>query len=263
MADETSAAFGVYPHLRARRSKQDRTAAADAPLSVLRGWAAGTAGLPGDIESIVRMLPFIERKESILPTSDFYKEWLPGAALNETPLGKVATELGSATGGTGVGALSKLAAQGVKAGGRHAAAAVHQAMMNPDSALLRAAQPMFVVKPKGGNWLAGSVEESLGGLKADLPQEAARQTMQGVGLANHDRASALNSWIDKTLARYVKNEMATPEDPVGAPRYLSADDAIDLLTPKQGYASGGLVQGDYDPTRIDARVAELRAELAL
>ena len=35
-------------------ANNDRTASANAPLSALRGWAAGTAGLPGDIEGLAR-----------------------------------------------------------------------------------------------------------------------------------------------------------------------------------------------------------------
>jgi hypothetical protein len=52
--DEGGAAFGVFPQMKARRAKQDREAAANAPLSALRGYAAGTAGLPGDIEGLAR-----------------------------------------------------------------------------------------------------------------------------------------------------------------------------------------------------------------
>lgn len=39
-----------------RRPEQynDRTASANAPLSALRGYLAGTAGLPGDLEGLAR-----------------------------------------------------------------------------------------------------------------------------------------------------------------------------------------------------------------
>lgn len=66
-----------------------------------------------------------------------------------------------------------------------------------------------VIKQKGGNWLTGSVEDSLGGLKRDFGSI-------GRGGAPHPHDAALNSFIDKQLTNYVKNLMATPEDPVRA-----------------------------------------------
>ena len=70
-----------------------------------------------------------------------------------------------------------------------------------------------VIKNKGGNWLTGSVEDALRGLKKEgLPP----------GWLNADNPDQrtirqpLNNWIDKQLTRYVKNEMATPEDPIRA-----------------------------------------------
>lgn len=68
---------------------------------------------------------------------------------------------------------------------------------------------LSVVKPKGGNWLSGSVEDSLGGLKRDFGSI-------GRGGAPHPHDAALNSWIEGPLTKYVKNLMATPEDPVRA-----------------------------------------------
>ncbi len=56
MADNQSAAFGVFPHLKPRRSAQDREAAKNIPVDVARGFVAGVAGMPGDLESIARLL---------------------------------------------------------------------------------------------------------------------------------------------------------------------------------------------------------------
>jgi hypothetical protein len=58
-------------------------------VSAIRGWAAGTAGLPGDIEGLTRIAAkYLSAPGSLaekygmgdtqLPTSDFYREWLPG-----------------------------------------------------------------------------------------------------------------------------------------------------------------------------------------
>lgn len=110
-----------------------------------------------------------------------------------------------------------------------------------------------VIKNKGGNWLEGSVEGALSGLKRNSVSnvnriekvsenpEAIRELWRSyvrkpVGdtlgfpewvvkhrpdlagdVVRADPAPyALNNWIDKQLTRYVKNEMATPEDPIRA-----------------------------------------------
>lgn len=111
-----------------------------------------------------------------------------------------------------------------------------------------------VIKPKGGNWLEGSVENALKGLKKnsmkpsidDLRQTLAqRLTDMGVNperisvltdeqvvrqaaalpaykhipaqnITRSSEDTALNNWIDKQLTRYVQKEMATPEDPIRA-----------------------------------------------
>lgn len=124
---------------------------------------------------------------------------------------------------------------------------------------------LSVVKQKGGNWLTGSVEDALRGLKKYAPPEeiAARKgwldaphpdlrqaaelrasipqipdvrpewvrmieenaaRLEGRGnaqrqqwqedLATFEKQAALNDWITRNLGRYVKNEMATPEDPI-------------------------------------------------
>jgi hypothetical protein len=76
-----------------------------------------------------------------------------------------------------------------------------------------------VIKMPGGNWLTGSVEKSLKGLKRNVssenlanytPEQVAQLTASG-RLAKND---ALNNWVDRNLTNYVKNEMATPQDPV-------------------------------------------------
>lgn len=102
----------------------------------------------------------------------------------------------------GKGALNAM-----KGYGRLAAEAVARGVegQGPLSGALAAIAPRNVVKNKGGNWLSGSVEDALRGLKQTGPL--------GNDVGN---VGAINSWIDKNLARYVKNEMATPEDPVRA-----------------------------------------------
>ena len=91
-----------------------------------------------------------------------------------------------------------------------------------------------VIKPKGGNWLAGSfsAEKALNALRKRGPTEFDREwilqhaenqrelgqdpTRILQGLESIPRNEAINKWIDTKLTKYVKNEMATPEDPVRA-----------------------------------------------
>jgi len=83
-----------------------------------------------------------------------------------------------------------------------------------------------VIKNKGGNWLEGSVEGALKGLKktgwnnpealrpyADQLSETQRAAVENA-LKYPGKEEAINQWIDKPLAKYIKNEMATPEDPI-------------------------------------------------
>ena len=97
-----------------------------------------------------------------------------------------------------------------------------------------------VMKPKGGNWLAPSVERGLNYLipRTGAGNRTAKETLEEMNRtypaeelarmspetrASVDRAYrwlepnvAVQNWIEKKLTKYVKNEMATPEDPVRA-----------------------------------------------
>jgi len=104
-----------------------------------------------------------------------------------------------------------------------------------------------VIKSKGGNWLSGSVENALSGLKKDtfsydmIPMLLERLRKEGVpsnlfklpgeeaqleNLIDHPlyhpvmtkfvKEHPLNNWIEGPLTKYVRNDMATPGDPVRA-----------------------------------------------
>ena len=99
---------------------------------------------------------------------------------------------------------------------------------------------LSVVKQKGGNWLTGSVEGALEELKPTPPFQGYLEDYKlwehaapegsimsrwvrddGMLLNDYDysRLSSrppITSWVDKQLTRYIKNEMATPEDPIRA-----------------------------------------------
>ena len=93
---------------------------------------------------------------------------------------------------------------------------------------------LSVVKPKGGNWLAGSVEDALKGLKKNIlsPEDMALargrieealargvvepQYAEGAArrLNEYDSNLSLNNWVEGPLTKYVKTRMASPEDEV-------------------------------------------------
>ncbi len=110
-----------YDKLKKGQFRQDtpemREQSANAPIAALRGWLAGTAGLPGDIEQVLRLLvKYVQpdsyigknlQPESFLPTSEFYKEYLPFESSRKGPVGSFATEAGSMLGGLGTEAIAK------------------------------------------------------------------------------------------------------------------------------------------------------------
>jgi hypothetical protein len=64
-----------------------------------------------------------------------------------------------------------------------------------------------VIKQKGGNWLSG-----------DSPERAVSQLKTiGPVLPQYEIAKeSVNNWLDQKLAKYTRNEMGTPEDPIRA-----------------------------------------------
>jgi hypothetical protein len=244
MADKPSderASFGFYPHLKRNRSQQDREAAKNVPVDLARGFVAGVAGAPGDIESFLR-IPYDylrnptmselvtgdKTSKTYLPTSEDIEKRLP--FRSETPVSKAASGLGTLAGGFYYGPGSPLKVIGALPGAiRHGAEEFAKASY--------AGAPR-VVKPKGGNWLNRSVEDELKPLKrntagsgdpaqtlseirerftpeaiANLPEGAGKEhVLQSIDQLEKD--IALNSWIDSNLTNYVKKQMATPEDPL-------------------------------------------------
>lgn len=90
-----------------------------------------------------------------------------------------------------------------------------------------------VIKPRGGNWLTGSVENALKPLsRREFGPESVQQQRDALEFARNRGYSeemireleqavrqreaplALNQWIKGPLTKYVKRDMATPEDPI-------------------------------------------------
>lgn len=108
--DKGGAAFGVFPQMKGKRSKQDREAAKGMPLAAARGFVAGTMGLPSDVLNIGGILYNVATGQEVgeVPYgSDYWKDVLP--LKDESAAGKAATELGGMFGGAGMGRASKAA----------------------------------------------------------------------------------------------------------------------------------------------------------
>ena len=217
MADDLTRPYIGYRSAGRRpEAQQDRRAAADAPLSALRGMVSGVLGAPGDIESLIRMLPGLSER-TVLPTSEDVEKRLPMPELNQTPTGRAFTTAGQLGGGfyTGPGApLRAVAAlpSAVLRAGRDFAMAAGQPAVN-------------VVKPKGGNWLAGSVERAVEPMKRGGTDPAMMEVLRNADPRFVDQSAlgrlesesaAMNRWLETKLGKYMKNEMATPEDPIRA-----------------------------------------------
>jgi hypothetical protein len=251
--DPERAAFGITPMIGKRREdRQDREAAKSFPVDLARGAVAGFVGMPADILNIPGAV------YSAVTDKDLYKipygsedilKSLPFGT--ETPAGQFASGLGILGGGSanigpairGVKAGARGALAAGRAGARMAERVVPQIMERGGAGAdvlsgLAQGSRSNVIKPKGGNWLGGSVERALEKLKRDTaagndpaemlsrmrerytPEEIAKLP-EGVmkqhvlnSFAELERDVALNNWVDRNLTNYVKKEMATPEDPV-------------------------------------------------
>lgn len=89
----TEAAFGVYPSAGRRREEHnDREASANVPARLARGALVSIFGLPGDVESLARLLPFLSEEGQLLPTSAELLAMFP--TKDRSPAGAAAEELG-------------------------------------------------------------------------------------------------------------------------------------------------------------------------
>lgn len=260
------AAFGVFPQMKPKRSKQDPEAAKNFPVDLARGVVAGALGIPGDIESLAR-LPYElytgNDSPTFLPTSEDVLKRIPFGS--DTPASQFAAGLGTLAGGSAnLGAIPRA----VKA----APGALKQAQrkaVQTGMKLERGMEPVVkkalesgglpremvmamgantqsnVIKPKGGNWLGGrlmgNMDENVkrlkpyskAGAQAGWQQKELEGAQASLERLKNDKYTsprmvelqqgvvdeikkkiAINNWVESNLGKYVKNQMATPEDPI-------------------------------------------------
>lgn len=144
-----------------------------------------------------------------------------------------------------------------------------------------------IIKEPGGNWLAGSVEKAVGPMKRRVPvsvanlqeelaelkpeSNLAREVMADIDTAS--RGEAMNTWLDKKLAKYIKNEMATERDPIRLRAEAFQQEKADLLAAKDAQIAKAVAdmerartQRGFTPemmTASQARIRDLRKERAL
>ena len=206
--------------------------------------------------SNVPELPYGEKKTPVavtpqgvenfeMPTKEFMEPIKWSSLTGLEGAGRAAESLGygeapsffDALDATAVGLGGLQAAKIAARAPRAAKFAVTQAAK--DFAQASAAGAPHVVKPKGGNWLAGSVENVVNPLRAKVateniahytPEQAKQMTESG----RFARNDAINNWIDRNLTNYIKKEMATPEDPV---RKLAEEGIVHMPPEQMGYGS--------------------------
>lgn len=231
--DDVKASFGVFPQLKPYRENQDPEASKDMPLQALRGRLAGTLGFIPDMVNLpLAVVNAIKGTDYKVPYgTEHYLETLPLKATS--PAGELSGEVGSFFPST---AMIKAQLQGLKGLGKMAGSELGRRAISGESftPLMNTAMPMtHVVKHKGGNWLEGSVEKELKGLKTNPTAQQSLEEMRQVyppdqmirlspetrefverAFPHLEKQVDLNNWVDKNLTNYVKNEMGTPDDPV-------------------------------------------------
>jgi len=115
-----------------------------------------------------------------------------------------------------------------------------------------------IIKEPGGNWLYKSIEDALVLLKSPImPNPAGDEEL----ILSNLRNTAINQWIDKKLAGYMRNEMGTLRDPLReqaergilhytpdiwpGPRLIAKDNRIASGMPTEGVGVSDLAR-DYE-----------------
>lgn len=185
----------------------------DAGAGTVRGMTVGTLGAPAELLNLLRVKSM--GGSDIPYNMEYWNKVLPSAGgSHDTAVGQALGEF--------VPLPNRVVMAPVKA-----VKAIPGAIRHGASEFARAGVPAHVIKPKGGNWLAGSVEEAIEPLKRNINAVPLSELERGwaeagltdsVGAANiraqRVPEEALNKWLESKLGKYIRNEMGTPEDPL-------------------------------------------------
>ena len=196
-----------------------------------RGAVAATLGFPGDLTRMGYTLTGNEQPGkgwTLLPDTSDMRRKLPSVPVGMRA--DVYDSLGSQM-PLSPGQVGKVAGLAGLGGAEVLARA-----MNSEGALASmltaGMRPIGAVKGKGGQWLAGSVEDALKPMrKTSVGMDPVERLKQldvlrasttdpellraiDIDYPNQMRNLSLNNWIDGPLAKYVKRDMGTPNDPV-------------------------------------------------
>jgi len=191
-----------------RRDPELNASANVSPLQVARGWLAGLAGIPGDVESLGRLVNNLMTPKSsgyremdphpVLPTSDFYEEWLPGR--DQSAAGHAASTLGVFTGGLGAPKLARGVQNVTAPVAKRTLATIDAGMRGhgPLRHVVAPSAPAYAMKPRGGNWTEIS-DDTLGGW---IPENA------------KPGDNPVHDWSMKNLRNYITRDLGTATDPM-------------------------------------------------
>lgn len=198
-----------------------------------KGATQATLGMPGDINELLLEIGSAFPNAPKPYTSKEIGKMLPSAGKSqEASIGEAAGEFLPLP-AVPVGKIAKSVKSGAQAVAPRAGDLAYQ-FINKQAEAMGLPLEMGVVKPKGGNWLAGSVERVTEPMKTpkiagQTPQERIVKherllTDPSLNADQLDRVNyhlevtkgeaALDKWVDKKLNSYIKNEMGTPEDQI-------------------------------------------------
>lgn len=188
---------------------------------------------------------------------------------------------------------AKVAAATPESAGQFGAQLTAEIALDPFRGVGKAAPTTQVIKPKGGNWPKEAVESVIEPLKVKPvgqdPEERVKLLEQLI--KDHEaagavtpafldrmsrerenlmRASTVNQWLDQKLTKYVKSELASPDDPIRKQIDEFAGKKKQLLEQKDQQISKAMLdlekaraERGFTPemlTRSQARLRELRRE---
>jgi hypothetical protein len=196
-----------------REDRQDRKGAKDAPLSVARGLVAGSLGIPGDLEKMVRELYNIKspRGAKGLPDVDSLPFFRTSEDWNEAlPLRAAPSKSRAAMEGFG-NIVAPMPTTAAIKGAKYVAPALEKvaekiaANAEPVVAGRRGAAKYQTgaVKLPGGNWMntpdAQGPKQAAANIMADMPADADKRVVD---------------WGNRVFPKYLQNELGTAQDPL-------------------------------------------------